>query len=177
VLELVVASGEAAVLWRMLAASEGGRWREALEWNDWFRASRETAELRSETEQMGTSLVRVAADMDVLDSPARTAAAAMAPVTLPAAYALVARGFRVPSEGALTAYLWSWLENQVLCAMKTVPLGHFAGQRLLVALGARIPAVGAIARSIGDHEVASFAPGLALASSRHETQYTRLFRS
>ena len=52
-----------------------------------------------------------------------------------------------------------------------------AGQRLLLTLGARIPAAVAAAKAVADEDVASFAPGLALASARHETQYTRLFRS
>jgi urease accessory protein len=64
-----------------------------------------------------------------------------------------------------------------MAAIKTVPLGQVAGQRLLLTLGARIPAVVAIAKAVADNDVASFAPGVALASARHETQYTRLFRS
>jgi urease accessory protein len=176
-LELVIAPGEAAVVWRLLNAVQSEDWSQAAEWNDWFRASRETAELRAETEQMGSSLAKLASDLGLLDTPAAAAAAAMAPVTLPGAYALIVRGFAVPAAGALTAYVWSWLENQVLAAMKTIPLGHSAGQRLLVELGARIPGAVTLACSIADEDVSSFAPGLALASSRHETQYTRLFRS
>jgi urease accessory protein len=176
-LELVVAPGEAAVVWRLLNAAQRNDWSQVCQWNDWFRASRETAELRAETEQMGSSLCKLASDLELLDTPAAAAATAMAPVTLPGAYALIVRGFEVPAAAALTAYVWSWLENQVLAAMKTIPLGHSAGQRLLVELGARIPSAVALARSIADEDVSSFAPGLALASSRHETQYTRLFRS
>jgi urease accessory protein len=176
-LELVVAPGEAAVVWRLLNAVQRNDWSQVSEWNDWFRASRETAELRAETEQMGKSLVKLASELELLDAPARAAAAAMSPVTLPGAYALIVRGFGLPAPAALTAYVWAWLENQALAAMKTIPLGHSAGQRLLVHLGARIPAAVALARSIADEDVSSFAPGLALASSLHETQYTRLFRS
>ena len=71
----------------------------------------------------------------------------------------------------------SWLENQVLAAIKVLPMGQVAGQRLLHALGARIPQVVARARIQADDDIASFAPGLALASAFHETQYSRLFRS
>jgi urease accessory protein len=176
-LELSIAPGEAAVTWRVLNAAQRGDWSETAEWNDWFRTSRETAELRAETEQMGASLAKLAFDLELLDAPARTAASAMSPITLPGAYALIARGFGIPAKAALTAYVWSWLENQVLAAIKTIPLGQVAGQRLLVALGAQVPAAVALARSIGDDEVSSFAPGLSLASSQHETQYSRLFRS
>ena len=176
-LDLVVAPGEAAVVWRLLNAAQRNDWSQVSEWNDWFRASRETAELRAETEQMGKSLVKLASELELFDAPARAAAAVIAPATLPAAYALIVRGFGLPAAAALTAYVWAWLENQALAAMKTIPLGHSAGQRLLVQLGARIPAAVAMAQSIADEDVSSFAPGLALASSLHETQYTRLFRS
>ena len=176
-LRLVVAPGEAAALWRLLAAVGRGDWAAAREWNDWVRASRETSELRSESEQMGAALVKLVADLDLLDPEDGAAMAAMHPVTLPAAYALAARAFGIAPEPAATAYLWSWLENQVLSAMKTIPLGQLAGQRLLLDLGAAIPEALAVARSIADEDMSSFAPGLALACSWHEKQYTRLFRS
>jgi urease accessory protein len=83
----------------------------------------------------------------------------------------------VPVSAALTAYVWSWLENQVMAAIKLVPLGQVAGQRLLVALGARIPQAADVAMTVGDDDLTTFAPGLALASARHEMQHTRLFRS
>jgi urease accessory protein len=176
-LELVVVPGEAAVLWRLLGATQRADWDGAVDWNDYFRASRETAELRAETEQMGGSLVRLVCDLGLIDGAGRATAESMAPVTLPAAFALAARGFGIEPEAALTAYVWSWLENQVLCAMKTIPLGQLAGQRLLVDIGARVPAAVAFARSIAVTDIRTFAPGLAIASSRHETQYSRLFRS
>ena len=177
VLELVVAAGEAAIAWRVLAAVRDGDWQGFATWNARFRTSRETAELRAETEQMGASLAKLAADLELLDEPARDALQRVDPVTLPAAFALAARGFAVPDDAALTAYVWSWLENQVLALVKLVPLGQVAGQRLLAKLGARIPAVIARAMTLGDDDLSTFAPGLAFASARHETQYTRLFRS
>jgi len=61
--------------------------------------------------------------------------------------------------------------------MKTIPLGQVAGQRMLLALGEHVPPAMVVAQSVADEELTNFAPGLAIASSRHETQYTRLFRS
>lgn len=177
VLDHVMATGEAAVIWRLLVAAERADWRAVARWNAWFRSSRETAELRAETEQMGGSLARLAGDLDIVDAEAKALLPSLAPVTLPASYALVARAFAVPPEAALIAYIWSWLENQVMAAIKAVPLGQVAGQRLLLTLGERIPAALAVARAVADDDVASFAPALAHASARHETQYTRLFRS
>jgi len=176
-LELVVARGEAPIAWRLLKAAEGCDWRLFASWNDWFRASRETAELRAETEQMGGSLAKLASDLQLLDAPPSELSDALSPITLPAAFALAAHGFGISSQAALTAYVWAWLENQVLAAMKLVPLGQVAGQRLLMALGAMIPGVVANSMATVDDDLSTFAPGLALASARHETQYTRLFRS
>jgi urease accessory protein len=166
VLELAIAVGDAPVLWRLCKALSSGDAVAFGTWNTWFLASRETAELRAETEQMGGSLAKLIADLplplvDLQD----------------AAYALAAHAFGVACAPALTGYLWSWLENQVIAAMKLVPLGQVAGQRMLLALGEAVTNVAARAPLLADDDVASFAPGLALASSRHETQYSRLFRS
>lgn len=177
VLDLVMAPGEAAVAWRLLDGARRGDADALVFWNTRFRASRESSELAAETLQMGGSLAKLADELGLLDASARAWGARLVPVTLPAAFALAARGFDVPPAAALVGYVWSWIENQVLAAMKLVPLGQVAGQRLLVSLGARVPAAVATARAIADEAVSSFAPGLALASCRHETQYTRLFRS
>jgi len=176
-LEFVVARGEAAIAWRLARTALDGDWEAFAGWNAWFRASRETAELRAETEQMGASLAKLAGDLDLLDGEAREVLTRVAPVTLPAAYALAGRAFALPGDAMLTAYVWSWLENQMLAAVKLVPLGQVAGQRLLTVLGAAIPGGASSAMAIDDDDLSTFAPGLALASARHETQYTRLFRS
>ena len=176
-LELVVARNEAAVAWRLVTAAQRGDWPAFAMWNGWFRASRETTELRAETLQMGGSLARLATDLELLDAAALDVLARLGPVVLPAAFALAARGFGVSGEQPLAAYVWSWLENQVLAAVKLVPLGQVAGQRLLASLGAAIPTAVATAMALSDDELSTFAPGFAIASARHETQYTRLFRS
>jgi len=176
-LDLVVAPGEAAVAWRLLNASERREWREFGQWNTWFCASRETAELRAETEQMGGALIKLAVALELFDTEITGQLAQWPAVSLPAAFALSARAYDIGSDAALIAYVWSWLEAQVAAAIKCVPLGQVAGQRLLKSLGARIPGVVAGARATIDDDVTSFAPGLAFASARHECQYTRLFRS
>jgi urease accessory protein len=176
-LDLVVAPGEAAVAWRLLDAAKRRDWHQFGSWNTWFCASRETAELRAESEQMGAALIKLAAALELLDTEATEQVAQWPALSLPAAYALSARGFEIESDDALVAYVWCWLEAQAAAAIKCVPLGQVAGQRLLKTLGEHIPGVVAAARTALDDDVTSFAPGLALASARHETQYTRLFRS
>jgi urease accessory protein len=173
----VHAHGEAAVLYRLCVLARDHDWQRFAFWHTWFRASRETAELEAETRQMGGALARLLRDLDAMDDAAVTAVERCAPIMLPGAFALAARAFSLMPDEALTAYLWSWMENQVLAAMKTVPLGQVAGQKMLLSLGEAIPRVIARARDCEDDDVTSFAPGLALASARHETQYSRLFRS
>ena len=173
----VMATGEAPVLWRLLIAIDTGDHRAFVEWNAWFRSSREGAELRAETLQTGGSLVKLLVDLDVLDDGAREVIAAAAPVTLPAAFALAVRAWAIPLDDAVTAYLWSWLENQVLAMLKAMAVGQVAGQRMLLALGTAIPAIVVRSRAVVADDITSFAPGLAIASARHETQYSRLFRS
>ena len=97
--------------------------------------------------------------------------------TFPAVWASVAVRWEIETDAALTAYLWSWAENQTLAALKSVPLGQTAGQRLLLSLGQQIVCVAQQAQALPEAGYSNFAPGFAIACSRHETQYSRLFRS
>ncbi|WP_242513150.1 urease accessory protein UreF [Halochromatium salexigens] len=77
----------------------------------------------------------------------------------------------------MLGYAWSWAENLTLAGVKLVPLGQSAGQRILSALAVRIPAAVDHARLVAYSEIGASTPALAIASSLHETQYTRLYRS
>ena len=143
----------------------------------WFRATRETAELRAETMQMGYSLRRLCLELDGFDASSLEALRTMEEVSFPTAFAFAAAQWSIPARDALVAYLWSWLENQVMAALKAVPLGQTDGQRLLLRLGDGLSAIADEALGADEASFANFAPGLAIASSRHETQYSRLFRS
>ena len=146
-------------------------------------ASRETAELRAETLQMGQSLLQMLAGLEldpVLRARVERLRSDPAECGLPLAWALAARAFGLDPVAALAAWLWAWLENQVMAAIKAVPLGQQAGQRLFSALRPELAAVIArcAATSFDDADRwSNFAPGFAIASARHETQYSRLFRS
>lgn len=146
-------------------------------WNDFFCAGRENAEGRAETLQMGYSLVRLLKDLGTVDAEFVAVLATFAPASFPLAYAGAASLWRIPLAASLQAYAWSWAENQASAAMKTIPLGQVAGQRILLALGAQLPDAVAAALVLPDAELSNFAPGLTLAGCRHETQYSRLFRS
>ncbi len=178
-LELSLARFEAPLLARQLDAWAGGDDAEVARLNADFLASRETAELRAETVQMGWSLLRLLAELDAFAAlPGwRTRLLAVDTPAFPTAWSAAAAAWQVPAAQALAAYLWAWAENQVMAAVKAVPLGQSAGQRLLATLGARIPALAEAALVLPEARWSNYTPGLALASSRHETQYTRLFRS
>lgn len=177
VLSHAVAGYEAPLLAAQMRAWHDDEIGEVCRLNAEFIASRETAELRAETSQMGYSLMRLLAELAVADERARRALADEAEVAMPTAWALAAARWRIPVRAALTAYLWSWLENQVMAAVKAVPLGQTAGQRMLLALGSRLDALARRAARLPEAQWANLAPALAIASTRHETQYSRLFRS
>ena len=160
VLEFSMARMEAQVLRAQIAAPS-----QAL--NDFFLATRETAELRAETLQMGQALAKLLHDMNVPVSVEEPA--------YPTAFALAVRHWKIEPHAALVAYLWSWLENQVMAAIKAVPLGQTAGQKMLLSLGDRLGALADL--KLDETAWTNFTPGLAYLSSRHETQYSRLFRS
>ena len=174
VLALTVASMEAPLLLRLVEAWSAGDLAAARKWNDEFLASRDTAELRAETLQMGFSLRRLAVAMKIGEAAALEEFEDLA---FPAAFAFVAAAWRLGASEALAAYLFAWIENQALAALKAVPLGQTDAQRLLSELGESIAEYVDRAALLGDDELANFAPGLSLASSRHETQYSRIFRS
>jgi urease accessory protein len=165
VLEHAMARMEAPVLWRMMREPD-----RIEEWNEFFLASRETAELRAESAQMGYSLARLLDDLGVgkigIDEP-----------SFPAAFASAVGAWKIDPAAALQAYLWAWLENQAMAAVKSVPLGQTEAQRILLRLGDRLAGIARDVAALEDEELANFTPGLAILSSRHETQYSRLFRS
>ena len=169
---------EAPLLAALMSAWAESRLAQVSELNADFLASRESAELRAETVQMGFSLRRLVHDLrdDSLAEVARIVDN-LPEVAFPTVWAGIAAAWQIDHEAALTAYLWSWAENQVMAALKAVPLGQAAGQRLLAELGNQIPTISTQALSLPPSEWSNFTPAFAIACARHETQYSRLFRS
>jgi len=145
-----------------------------LTWSRTLLTYRETAELRLEDRQCGQALARLLVPLGFEDMQGWTR---HPDTTLALAFSFAAVHWRITLEQTLTGYLWSWLENQVLCAVKLVPLGQVAGQKLLIELADAFPSLIGQALQLDDNELGGSAFGLALASSRHEMQYSRLFRS
>jgi urease accessory protein len=136
-----------------------------------LEARRDTAELRFEDLAMGGALTQLLAN---LGEPLPPAAPRL---PFASAFAVACANWRVSEDDACAGFAWAWCESQVAAAVKLVPLGHTAGQRLLLALGAEIGAAVAAAAALDDDGIGATLPGLAIASALHETQYTRLFRS
>ena len=143
-------------------------------WSAWLSACRPTRETREEDRQLGAALARTLAALGVPEAAAWTD---RPDVTHAAMFALAAAHFDIPNETALVGYAFSWAEALTSAAVRLVPLGQSAGQRLLAAAGAAIPAVVEDALALADEDIGAVAPGQALASAWHETLYTRLFRS
>ena len=144
--------------------------------NEEFLATREAAELRAATVQMGYSLHKLLDVLPTLPDFLRHTLRAMEEPSLPCAWSGAAQAWGIASSDSAAAYLWTWAENQVLVAMKAVPLGQSAGQRVLLQVGELIATW--LAGPYGEAGACSnFAPGLAILCAQHETQYSRLFRS
>lgn len=142
-------------------------------WNQWLRANRESQELLLEDEQLGATLKRLLETTDVL--PAK--------ISLPekpgysCLFALAAHHYRIPLEQAVLGFLWSWLENQITVACKTLPLGQTAAQQLILQILPELERIAISAAGYTDDQLGGTLPGFALASALHESQYSRLFRS
>lgn len=171
-LDEVVASWDAPLFWRLLKAFEAGDDASVALWSERFLASRDSAEFRAETIQMGYSLTRLVAELGVADVEA------LGPeVGLPTAFACAANALGIAPPDALLAMLFSWAENQVLVCVKSVPLGQVAGQRMLLSLRSDIEQAALRAQSMGDDAMSNWSPGLSILSMRHEVQHGRLYRS
>jgi urease accessory protein len=149
---------------------------EVMRWNAFLIACRETEELRLEDRHLGAAMLRVLAefelttDLFVRGSPERGIAHATA-------FAFACARWNIEARPMLETYAWAWAENQVLSAVKLVPLGQSAGQRILHALHDRLAAYAARAIDLMDSDIGISTALSAVASGRHEVQYTRLFRS
>lgn len=181
-LRLVLARFEAPVY----AASHGAWLAEdavkLARLNAEFRASRESAEPRAETAQVGFSYAAWCRDVAPLTTAQRAILSRIDGVTAPVAASLAAAASGLTTEAGLTGYLFGFAENQVMVLAKALPMGQIAAQKLLFALAAPsgpVAAAVATAIKIMDHEAqwSSASPWLAVAQMKHETQYTRLFRS
>ena len=169
---------EAPLVAKLMQHWASGSTEEIARLNADFLASRESAELRAETAQMGFSLNRLLNDLGVPALSALRAELARLPeIAFPTVWSGLAAAWQIDPHNAVCGYLWAWAENQVMAALKAVPLGQAAGQRLLAQLGDTIPTIAKQALALPEDEWSNLTPAFALCCTLHETQYSRLFRS
>lgn len=141
-----------------------------LRWSRFLVAARESAELRAEDRHMGCALFKLLPALGCETPVERIPCYA-------AAFACAAARWDIDARSTLTAFAWAWTENQALVAVKLVPLGQTAGQRLLGAANERIVQWVERAMYLDDDAIGVATPLPTLLSALHETQYSRLFRS
>jgi urease accessory protein len=175
-LHLTLARADLPVLAQAVAAWRADDHATLHALNRWLLQTRETSELRAQTVQMGRSLLEWLRNHDGI-APAQLQACAALEPAYPLAFALAAASTQAPARDCLLAYAFGWAENMMQAAIKAVPLGQSAGQRILARLAAEIPAAVEQACTLPQERWQAFSPMLAILSSQHETQYSRLFRS
>lgn len=170
---------DAALMLRCYRASQAQDWQQLMTWNQWINASRETEELRLQSEQMGRSLLRLLNQLKpTLSIASETLEQLQAEhCHFATAFGLAAAHWQILEEQALLGYLQSWATNLIAAAVKLVPLGQTAGQQLLFDLQLALEEAAVAIPQLQDSELETCGWGLSLASMTHETQYSRLFRS
>ena len=174
-LHISLAKGDLAALCKAIPAIRRNDVERVQELNAWVLQTRETHELRLQTEQMGRSLI----EWLKTQSPEIDATYWLADQipTYAVAFALAASRTQASVRDIALAFTFGWAENMVQAAIKAVPLGQTAGQRILQQLASEIPAAVEVAVHLPDSQRQAFTPILAILSAQHETQYSRLFRS
>ena len=175
-LELSLARGDLAAVAQAVPAWRAADASRITALNTWVLQTRESSELRAQTEQMGRSLLEWLRNHTTA-TPSQIGLLAELQPSYPMAFALAASATGAPVRDCLLAYAFGWAENMVQAAIKSVPLGQSAGQRILSALTAAIPAAVDHALVLPDDARQAFSPMLAILSAQHEVQYSRLFRS
>ena len=172
-LHLSLARADLPVVAQAIGAWRDGDRARVVALNAWVLQTRESAEFLLQTEQMGRSFVEwlklhhddIGAQFDGIA------------ITYPIAFAFAASRTQASVRDGTLAFAFGWAENMIGAAVKSVPLGQSAGQRMLGRLMQEIPAAVDRAIALQDDDRQAFSPMLAIHSARHETQYSRLFRS
>ncbi|WP_022722442.1 urease accessory protein UreF, partial [Rhodopseudomonas sp. B29] len=136
-----------------------------------------SAERRLETLSQGRAFIEIARNAWDSDGLAQSVAACGSDIAYPVAVGIVAAAHRVPLEPTLHAFLHAVVSNWISAGARLVPLGQTDSQRVLAALESAVTTTAERARSAALDDLGAATLRADLASLRHETQYTRLFRS
>jgi urease accessory protein len=177
VLSIYFVNYELPVLLRLYKAWQQMDGPQIQYWDEYYQAGRDSSEALAETRQMAYSLLRLQRDLATWPPQIVLLSGTLQQPAFPTIYSVSALCWEISLSDMLHAYAWSFLENQVSAVMKTVPLGQVAGQRILSELAMTLPALVDQAMQLPDDDIQNFCPALSIAGCRHETQYSRLFRS
>lgn len=184
VLRNSILSLDAPVLIRLYKAWEQKDLDQLLYWNQYLLSCRETKELREEEELLGRALTRVLITLDLIDlqtvqsiSIKKPGSTGQNAISYCAAFTCAGTNWEIDLLSLLLGYCWAWSENQIMAALKLLPLGQSAGQRVLFALSETVLREIEPCFAVTDEEISGSLPGLVHASAAHESQYSRLFRS
>ena len=169
-----VATTDLPILLRLYAATIENDDALIARWARLLIASREAKELIADDCARGNALAHLLFDLGIAEAEQWFT---RKDTPFAATTALCAVRWGIELDDTMVAYTWGWLEGQILAGVKLIPLGQIAGQRLLFELSGQIPQAIDQAKACSDDDIGATLPLLALASSLHETQYTRLFRS
>lgn len=164
---------DAPILLRLHAAWQAGDQTAVRQWNQRLLSFRETQELLDEDRQIGRALAKLLVSLEIREAEALLDQ----DTAVVTAWSLAASTWQIPAQASLHGWLWSWLENQVVAASKILPLPQTPAQRLLLQLSPIIEDTCTLAARLEDDAIGQSLPGWAMASTLHETQYSRLFRS
>jgi urease accessory protein len=159
---------------RAVAADDDRALRDIAELAAAFVPSRER---QLETTTQGRAFIEIARAAWDCDGLAQAIAQCEGAIVYPVAVGIVSSAHAIPLESALHAFLHAVVSNWISAGSRLIPLGQTDSQRVLAALEPTVAetAKRAIAAKLDDLGSATFRADLA--SMRHETQYTRLFRS
>lgn len=162
------------LLARLYRACEQDDLAAAHRWSAYLLACRETRELRDEERSRGSAFTRLVTDWEADCS--REWRALFVDSQL-CGMAWLGVRWKIPLTELALSLGYSWIESAVMAGVKLVPFGQQAAQRLIIALCNRYAQGLAQALACPDASLGSATPLAAIASARHETQYSRLFRS
>lgn len=168
-----LATLDVPVLSRLYMAWQENDIQQVIYWNRFLLAARESKELRDEDCHLGSALALLLPELGISINPDVMAG----PVGYATLFSLGASHWQIPVTDMAQGYLWAWAENQVAAAIKLIPLGQTAGQRIMSSMVDIVPAAVSHAATLEEDDIGAIAPAVAIASAKHETQYSRLFRS
>jgi urease accessory protein len=164
---------DGAMFCRMVDALQAGDVDQFLLADARLAAGRESRELQAEDRRLCEALVRLLVE---LGAPLALEAQTWVR-TYPAAFAIAAGYWGIARFEALLGLLWAYVEGQAMAAVRLVPLGQTAAQRIMVAAVEPITSAAVYAMAVPDDEIGATGQALAIASAWHEDQYSRLFQS